>query len=910
MDTQPEGNSASHAGTVQSCISAAKGSKINVDILIEDIHDLASFEMTLTYDSSRLKVVDADVNQILASLLESQIVNLSDALPSTSGLYRIAARDEALTGSDHSGVLARITFEALDSGIADIAVSSVSLRDTKGAALGDINGDGLYDGTINNATLAIDKICPVDVHNSIILTNTLITEADFQLFFPNAPIMSATSPFVAGERAQVQSAVYAGTGIAEGLFAYVYQVDCTGPFTVSNPDLIFPLSGAPILPFNFPSGTSPQETSFRFLSNFGGNLNFFAPAFGTSLGDDVFATVITDDRKFFANVDDGGVFFATPLFGFISSSPPQKITGRFISSALGTDITVVAPTTPLTLPSPFLDLPWDYEGKGLSFNEAALSINSFFDHEYPLLGFYNTDKQCPPAPIETPRLTTTFRGDRLAEPESFYHCHDGYDYGKKAKANLGDPVLAAANGCASYVYTSAGGNVIKIDHGNYYQTRYLHLQDTGLITEEKTSCVEVTKGQQIGLVGSTGNSTGAHIHFAVYEDKNKDGNFEDNIPDGVTDPFGWQSKEQDPWPLFVFDYAGQSRTGNRSYYLWNKKLDSLDATLTSNGGVFNTGRYTVEFPEDATDKDLNLNIQSAPILQILGNLVSIGTTLDISAYDLLGNLITSFQEFFDITVDFSSFDLIRYDLETLSIYSSTDGVTWTKEPTIVDLLNFTATTTVDHLTHFALLAERKDTIAPTTTATLDGLQGQPSWYRGDVTLTLTAEDNENGLGVDYTLYKIQTQENSTDWTEYSSPLIFTTEGHHKIEFYSVDKDENIEEINSIEFDIDKTPPDVSIDANPKEIWPPNGKMVDVAITGFAKDNYLFSKTFTVRDEYDLIEPTISDFGATIQLEAKRNGSDKDGRRYIIKAVAEDLAGNIAENQTQVIVPHDQGKKKK
>ena len=74
--------------------------------------------------------------------------------------------------------------------------------------------------------------------------------------------------------------------------------------------------------------------------------------------------------------------------------------------------------------------------------------------------------------------------------------------------------------------------------------------------------------------------------------------------------------------------------------------------------------------------------------------------------------------------------------------------------------------------------------------------------------------------------------------------------------------------------------------------------------------YLFSKTFTVEDEYDLIEPPISDFNQTIKLEARREGSDLDGRVYAIKAVAEDLAGNKTEQQIQVIVPHDQRDRKK
>ena len=572
----------------------------------------------------------------------------------------------------------------------------------------------------------------------------------------------------------------------------------------------------------------------------------------------------------------------------------------------------VQPVDTSATPTPFLDLPWDYEGKGLTFSDAALSINSFFDHEYPLLGFYNLDKQCPPSPIESPRLTTTFRGDKAPEPEIFYHCHDGYDYGKKAQANIGDPVLAAASGIATYVNScSPCGNMIVIDHGNGYQTRYMHLQKDGLITNVPGLKVPVNARQSIGLVGATGNvspagNLGAHIHFGVFQDKNKDGNFDDNVPDGATDPFGWQSKEIDPWPAFVFDYGGQRKTGNKSYYLWKNKIDKLDATLTSNGGVFNTGRYKVEFPKDTTNQNLNLNILSEPIAKLSKEIQSIGSTITVTAKDALGNLVTTFKNLFTITVDFSPFDLTRYNTDTLSFYSSIDGITWTKEPTIIDLLNKKAITQVYHLTHFALMAERKDIIPPTTTAILNGQQGQLNWFSEDVTLTLNAEDNENGLGPDYTLYRIE----GKDWETYKTPLTFTTEGHHKIEFYSVDRDENVESSKSIEFDIDKTPPEAKIEANPTTIWPPNGKMVNVSITGFATDLHLFSKSFTVKDEYNQINPTLSDFNQTIQLVAQRDGSDLDGRVYAIKAVIEDLAGNKTEKQTQVVVPHDQRDKKK
>lgn len=198
------------------------------------------------------------------------------------------------------------------------------------------------------------------------------------------------------------------------------------------------------------------------------------------------------------------------------------------------------------------------------------------------------------------------------------------------------------------------------------------------------------------------------------------------------------------------------------------------------------------------------------------------------------------------------------------------------------------------------MAERADTIAPTTTIVLIGDEGESGWFRSDVQLSLEATDNEEGLGVDYTMYKVD----DGDWEEYVTPLQFSDEGNYKVEFYSVDVDENIEELKSVEFSIDKTPPTVSLDANPKTLWPPNGKMVNIAITGSSVDDHLFSTDIFVEDEYDIVEPSIVNFGQMIQLEAKRYGDDKDGRVYIIKATAMDKAGNTSTADINVTVPHD------
>jgi murein DD-endopeptidase MepM/ murein hydrolase activator NlpD/N-acetylneuraminic acid mutarotase len=453
-------------------------------------------------------------------------------------------------------------------------------------------------------------------------------------------------------------------------------------------------------------------------------------------------------------------------------------------------------------PVPFLDLPWDYENKGLNFNDAALEINSYFDHEYPLLGSGLSE------PSTVLNTIVPFLGfPQREKPEFWYSKHDGYDYGIPANVRNGDPVLPAAPGIAEYVYDRAGGNAIFIDHGNGYQTRYYHLQGTGLIVNKPGIKVPVDRSTVIGKVGSTGNhTTGPHIHIGVFQDKNGDGNFNDNVPDGATDPYGWQSTDPDPWENFSFFQNGVQKKGNKSYYLWKHKLDSLRKELSANGGIFTIGRTKLTFSNDINLQGVLLEAQASPSVKASDSLVSLGSTIDVILKDPLGTLITVLTKPMIITINFSQADLSRFKPGTISIYSSTDRKVWKKEDSFVDFLNKQATAEVDHLTYFALMGERIDTVAPTTTATLSGTQGEESWYRSDGGININAQDNEGGLGVDNTQYKIDDE----DWQPYSVPFSITEEGHHKIQYYSQDNDGNLEDVKTVEFDIDKTVPEAKI----------------------------------------------------------------------------------------------------
>lgn len=64
---------------------------------------------------------------------------------------------------------------------------------------------------------------------------------------------------------------------------------------------------------------------------------------------------------------------------------------------------------------------------------------------------------------------------------------------------------------------------------------------------------------------------------------------------------------------------------------------------------------------------------------------------------------------------------------------------------------------------------------------------------------------------------------------------------------------------------------------------------------------------TVTDEYGKYNQTVSGLGSIIRLEAWREGTDKDGRHYIVTVVATDKAGNRETATAEIIVPHDMGK---
>lgn len=87
----------------------------------------------------------------------------------------------------------------------------------------------------------------------------------------------------------------------------------------------------------------------------------------------------------------------------------------------------------------------------------------------------------------------------------------GYHTGVDIDGKTGDPAAAVESGKVIFAaYSGNYGNLIKIDHGDGFQTWYAHLSKIGVSVGQ-----QIEQGQYIGAVGSTGRSTGAHMHLEV-----------------------------------------------------------------------------------------------------------------------------------------------------------------------------------------------------------------------------------------------------------------------------------------------------------------------------------------------------------------------------------------------------------
>ena len=111
-------------------------------------------------------------------------------------------------------------------------------------------------------------------------------------------------------------------------------------------------------------------------------------------------------------------------------------------------------------------------------------------------------------PVNGARLSSSF-GMRKHPIDGFNKMHRGTDFA----APTGTPIMASGNGVVQKAgWCGGGGNCVKIRHNTTYETVYAHMSK---FARGIKSGVRVKQGQIIGYVGSTGKSTGPHLHYEV-----------------------------------------------------------------------------------------------------------------------------------------------------------------------------------------------------------------------------------------------------------------------------------------------------------------------------------------------------------------------------------------------------------
>tara|TARA_Y100000741_G_scaffold363391_1_gene351543 strand:+ start:161 stop:1453 length:1293 start_codon:yes stop_codon:yes gene_type:complete len=154
-----------------------------------------------------------------------------------------------------------------------------------------------------------------------------------------------------------------------------------------------------------------------------------------------------------------------------------------------------------------------------NLNVQGIDYPLYFFNKKNLEGHYDDSgksiiKTLMKTPINGARLSSPF-GMRKHPIDGFNKMHKGTDFA----APMGTPIMASGDGVIIKAgWCGGGGNCVKIKHNSVYQTIYAHMSK---FANRVKSGIRVKQGQIIGYVGSTGKSTGPHLHYEVIENGKK-----------------------------------------------------------------------------------------------------------------------------------------------------------------------------------------------------------------------------------------------------------------------------------------------------------------------------------------------------------------------------------------------------
>ncbi len=163
-------------------------------------------------------------------------------------------------------------------------------------------------------------------------------------------------------------------------------------------------------------------------------------------------------------------------------------------------------------------------------NGAEINLYNFKykdDQEYYDIKGKSITKSLMKTPINGARLSSSF-GMRKHPILGYNKMHRGTDFA----APSGTPIMASGSGTITRArWCGGGGNCVKIKHNSTYETIYAHMKAFAKGVKEGR---KVKQGQIIGYVGSTGMSTGPHLHYEVIVNGKKVNSQKLKLPSGKT----------------------------------------------------------------------------------------------------------------------------------------------------------------------------------------------------------------------------------------------------------------------------------------------------------------------------------------------------------------------------------------
>jgi len=158
VDVDPSGNPATSLGPIDSCLSVSTGTIFDIDIIIESVEALRLWNVALRYDPLVVNVLSKDIQMFLAANAGSDVVDYSYGDPSGGGTYELTAADLSEEEGAHesgSGVLVRLTLEAVGPGLSSAALSQIFLLTYP--------AQPLFGASIFGGQIAVDRGCGTDV---------------------------------------------------------------------------------------------------------------------------------------------------------------------------------------------------------------------------------------------------------------------------------------------------------------------------------------------------------------------------------------------------------------------------------------------------------------------------------------------------------------------------------------------------------------------------------------------------------------------------------------------------------------------------------------------------------------------------------------------------------------------------